>query len=561
MRIRRSRWLIASAVFVAACSSGERPAASGGAGEATGGTVIITTPTDAGTLFPPLADDQVSRWVVDQLFDRLAELKQDLITVGDKGFSPRLAKSWTWAPDSLSIAFSLDPRARWHDGKPVTANDVRYTFKTFTDSAVASPIAPQLSNIDSVSVRDSLTPVFWFKKRKPEAFYDIAYQLVIIPQHVYGAIPANQLRTSDLTRSPVGSGRFRLEKWDAGSRIALVADTSNWRGRPKLDRVIFTPLSPDAAATQVLTGEADYMDAFPQPRAGALDSSAVARAGILHPLSYGFMLFNFKAPKSKTAPHPIFSDKRVRLALAMSVDRVGMLKNVWGKLAAIGHGPFPMTLGVGDSTIKNPPFDTAAANALLDSAGWRRGADGNRAKGGRPLRFTIVVPTGSVQRMAYGVLLQSAFHAVGAQVVIDQLDGKAMQNRMEQRDFDTAILTFGTDPSPAGTEQFWATSAAGPDGQNYGHYSDTIADALMDSITATSNAARSKTYATRAFQTIVDDVPAVWLYDGVYIEGVNRRITITPPRPDAWWADIADWSIAPDKRIDRDRIGLTPAKP
>ena len=245
MRFHSSALVLVVAAIGAACSKGERAGAAAGT---PGGTVIIAAPTDAIDLFPPFVADQVGRWVQDQIYDRLAEINQDLVTTGDKGFSPRLARSWSWAPDSLSIAFSIDPRARWHDGKPVTANDVRFSFSLYRNPKVASPTAQLITNIDSVSVRDSLTAVLWFKARKPEQFYDAAYQLLIVPEHVYGSIPVEQLRTSDAMRHPVGSGRFRLEKWDAGTRIVLVADTANWRGRAKLDRVIFTPLSAEAQA-------------------------------------------------------------------------------------------------------------------------------------------------------------------------------------------------------------------------------------------------------------------------------------------------------------------------
>src|ERR1051325_3466606 len=104
--------LIASAL-VSACSS--RDATSSGA--ATGGTFVQVGIGDATDLFPPLVNEANARVVQDLVFDRLAEIGPDMSTVGDKGFTPRLAKSWTWAPDSMSIAFSIDPRAKWHDGQ------------------------------------------------------------------------------------------------------------------------------------------------------------------------------------------------------------------------------------------------------------------------------------------------------------------------------------------------------------------------------------------------------------------------------------------------------------
>jgi peptide/nickel transport system substrate-binding protein len=550
---------IAAAILATACSSKDGPRY-GGAG-ANGGTMIYDAPADAVDVFPPYVSDLVGRFIQDLVYERLAEIGPELQTVGDKGFAPLLAKSWSWAPDSLSIAFSLDPRARFHDGKPVTANDVRFSFKVFTDPKVGSPIAPLLTNLDSVSVRDSLTPVVWFKKRTPEQFYDVAYQLIIVPQHVYGSIPADQLHTSEITRRPVGTGRFRFAKWDAGTRIELIADTANYHGRPKLDRIIITPTAPAAAATQLLSGGADFMDVFPLDQVPKLDSSTVARPMPQPQFAYAFMGMNPYDPKAKKTAHPIFSDRRVRRALSMSVDRAGMLHNVFGEKGRLAHGPFPMVLSVADSTLRVPPFDTVAAKALLDSAGWRVGAGGVRMKNGRPLRFGLLVPTSSSQRLRYGVLLQDQFRKIGAQVDLDQLDGGAMQTRVTGYDFDAVVTAYHPDPSPSGSKQNWSTAGIGPAGQNFLRYSNRGVDALLDSMSSSFDPAKMKSYASRAYQKIIDDAPAIWLYDFVVVSAVNRRINPAPMRADEWWANLADWSIPPDKRIDRDRIGLTPAKP
>lgn len=548
-----------SLALLAACSEeAPKPVA------ATGGTFIFVAPGDADALFPPLISEENGAMVVALVFDRLADISNQLETAGDKTFTPRLAKSWTWAPDSLSIAFSLDPRARWHDGKPVTASDVRYSFKVFTDTAVASPSASLLANIDSVSVRDSSTAVFWFKKHTPEQFYDVAYQLWVLPEHVYGSIPMAKLRTSDAIRSPIGSGPFRFVRWQPGVRIELEADTANYHGRPPLDRIILNPVGePSARQAQVLTGQADYMHAFLPDQEEKLDSSKIARPLVVPLLANVFMAMNSYAPKSKRMPHPIFGDIRVRRAISMALDRRAMLQNVFGAMGRIAYGPAPMTLAAAsDTTLKLPPYDTTAANALLDSAGWRRDAGRTRAKLGKPLRFDLLVPATSTPRNRYAVLIQEQLRRVGVDVVIKKVDKNTFFSMTvpsdRAADFDAVMHAFNGDPSPSGLKQIWGTAGATPQGLNLLLYSNPKVDALFDSLSASFDPAKVKAYTSRALQLIADDVPAVWLYDQNYVDAVNRRITVGPIRADGWFYTLSTWSIAPDKRIDRDKFGLTP---
>lgn len=551
--------LIASALALAACKTEKAPTTSG---PATGGTFVLDLVGDAGDLFPPLVNEQNGRVVQDMVFDRLAEIGPDMSTVGDKGFTPRLAKSWTFAPDSLSIAFSIDPRAKWHDGKPVTADDIKYSFALYTDPKVASPVADVLKNVDSVSVRDSATAVFWFKKHTPEEFYDVVYNLLPVPQHVYGAIPFDQIRTSDAVRTLVGSGRFRFVKWEPKVRIELVADTSNFRGRAKLDRLILTPIpDPTAGITQMLTGQADFMEAFPIDRVADLDSSKVARPFPYLPNGYAFLGMNQHPRKGHVGPHPILGDIHVRRAIAMGVDRAGMLANVFGKLGRIGRGPFPATLAAADTTLKLPPYDTTAAKASLDSAGWRPGADGIRVKNGQPLKLVMMSPQTSLPRRRYAVLIQEQLRRIGMQVDLETPDNNTFGTRQTAGDYDMELASYGVDPSVSGSKQNWGTSAIGAGGLNGIGYSNPKVDVLLDSATKLFDPAQAKAVASQAFATIIADVPAVFLYDIVYIHSVNRRFETMPTRPDGWWVNLADWTVPADKRIDRDKIGLAAAKP
>src|SRR4051812_45317709 len=125
------------ALLVCCCVGTESPAAKNG-----GGTLVISTGGDPDVLVPALVQSTQGAQVVDMIYERLADIGDSLNTLNDKGFTPRLADRWTWSADSLSIAFHLDPKARWHDGVPVRSNDVRFTVVSTKDSTVGSPIAP-----------------------------------------------------------------------------------------------------------------------------------------------------------------------------------------------------------------------------------------------------------------------------------------------------------------------------------------------------------------------------------------------------------------------------------
>ena len=412
----------AAAVILSACTGSEPAATTPGPADI-GGTMVVAVPGDAGTLLPPLVGFIVDREVTDLLYDRLAEIGDDLVTVGDKGFRPRLAERWEWAPDSLSIAFHINPRAKFHDGLPVRASDVRYSVALMRDPALGSPSASLITNIDSVSVKDSLTAVVWFRKHTPEQFYDLAYQVLVLPEHLLANTPAAGLKTAEVARKGIGSGRFRLAKWTPGQQIELVADTANYRGRPKLDRIIFT-VAPDfnGAITRFFSGDADMFEQLRPEHLARLAGDTMRRVVRYPNLQYAYFAMNLVDPKTPGQPHPVFGERAVRRALSMAVDRRAMLKNVFDTVGQPLYGPFPHAVSVADTSLPQIAYDTAKARALLDSAGWKLGADGVRVKNGRRLEFALTTPSSSAARKQYAVLLQDAFRRVGAAMTIDQSD-------------------------------------------------------------------------------------------------------------------------------------------
>jgi peptide/nickel transport system substrate-binding protein len=554
--VRRWAPILLATLTLASCKGAEPSSA--GAGDV-GGTMVISTAADANTMLPPVITGITDREVTDLLYDRLAQIGDDLGTVGDKGFKPQLADRWEWAPDSLSIAFHLNPRARWHDGQPVRASDVRYSVALIKDSALGSPAAPLITNIDSASVRDSLTAVVWFKKHTPEQFYDLAYQIAIVPEHVLGNTPAGALKTADVARKGIGSGRFRLARWEPGQRIELVADTANYRGRPKLDRIVFS-VAPDfnASVTRFLSGEADMFEGLRAEHLAKMAADTARRVVPYPSLQYTYFLMNLVDPAAPGRPHPVFGERAVRRALTMAVDRRAMLRNVFDTTGKALYGPFPRAVAVADTTIAQLPFDTLKARTLLDSAGWHVGPDGIRSKNGRRLEFSISTPNSSAWRKQYAVLLQEAFRRVGASAKIDESDFPSWFAKQSGRTFEGIMGSYATDPSVSGFKQSWSTAGMAKDGSNYGSYSNPVVDALLDSATTTFDPARAKSYARRAFETMNEDAPGIWLYEPPTIAGLHKRIRTTTLRADGYWAGMADWWIPAAERTARDRIGLRP---
>ena len=149
------RWLFAiAALVVTGCAERQSSAP-----QARGGTVVIAATGNFGSLFPPNVNSTTGRQVTELVYDYLAEAGLALNTIDDRTFAPRLASSWDWSSDSLSLAAHLDSHAHWHDGQPVRSSDVTYSYSIYSDTSF-SPIASQLASIDSVTAPDSLTAVF-----------------------------------------------------------------------------------------------------------------------------------------------------------------------------------------------------------------------------------------------------------------------------------------------------------------------------------------------------------------------------------------------------------------
>ena len=519
--------------------------------------MVIVATADADILFPPLVSSFLGRQVTELVYDYLAEVGTGMNTIGDEGFRPQLAKSWKWAPDSLSIAFRIDSAARWHDGAPVRADDVRFTYSVYTDTTVGSATAGQIANIDSVTTPDSLTAVFWFHKREPLQFFDATNQMQILPRHVLGRVARDSLRQFGATTAPVGSGRFRFVRWNRGSSLELGPDSTNYRSSPKLARVVWT-IVPSAvtATTKLLGGEVDLYDVMRPENVREVLSHPEIRVISLPGTDYGFLDFNLREPARHGTPHHLFGSRELRRALSMAVDRTSMVASVFDSLGRVAVGPTVRAFPTTDTTIEGLPDSQAAASHLLDSLGWRvAGADLIRRRNGQELRFALLVSSSSLIKKKMAVLLQEELRKIGVRMDLDQMDRATFDARMKARDFDAALATWHLGSSAGALKETWTTAAArAPSGLNYGSYTNPIFDAYVDSATSAMDLGASRRYYTLAYRIAIQDAPAIWLYEPRMVLGIHRRIKPAAIRPDAWWYSLADWYIPAAEQISRDSV-------
>lgn len=509
--------------------------------------LVVNLAADADMLLPPFTATSQAAAISDQIFERLADPDSTLNTIGDRDYRPRLADGWRWAPDSLSIAFHLDPRARWQDGVPVTARDVRFSYRVFKDSAAGSIAAPLLSNIDSVSVRDSMTAVVWFHTRTPDEFYTATYSPRILPKHLLDTIAPDRWRTSAFGRAPVGSGPYKFVRWASGTSIQLDADTAYRTGRPAFDRILFTiTRDPGVAVTRLLAHEVDFLDRIASadvPRVRAHRDLRLVR----WPSEENVMLlFNLRDPADRSRPHPVLGDAAVRRAFALAIDRPALVRGVLGETARVAQGPFPATLL--DSVFLPPASaDCAGAARALDAAGWVRDPRrGIRLRAGRALTVRLLVPTSSAERLAAAVVLQAQLKCADIDVEIDQTELNTSIDDLENGTFDATLLDLKWDPSPASARQIWASASAAPAGSNFGGYANREFDTLLDSAIDAESESRARALYRRAWSVLVNDAPAVWLYDLVNVGAVRRPIEPRGLRADGWWSDLAWWGVGAD---------------
>ena len=501
-------------------------------------TVRIAAVNEPSSVLPPLVVETVGRDISDRVFERLAIYQSGRPTIDPAAFRPGLAQSWEQL-DSLTWLFHLRPDARWHDGQPVTASDVAFSFAAYTDSTLETGAASALQGV-TADVRDSRTVAIRFPRPSMEQLYDATWHVRILPRHIWSAIPPAAWVKDTAIAHLVGSGPYRVSSWEHGTALTLDADSA-WQPKPAIRKLVwrFTD-DPEAALNLVLAHEADLLEQAGGAAQVARVTSDTALRVIPYPSAvYGFAAFNFAGPRGSADPR--FSDRSVRRALTFSVDRAALAKAIFGPQTAVPEGPVSRIQWIAGDGVHTLRFDTTAAAALLDSAGWKRDAKGIRRKGSTPLAFGLLVPATSINRKLLAEGLQAAWQSLGAQVNIDAVDFPIFQQRLAQGKFDVYIGAYLDEPSPRSLVDQW--SRQGWDALNYGHYADAQVDSLMAGALDAPTIPVARSRWVQVLDSLNADAPALFLYTPEQSAVASRRITGVSIDPWSWLEGVERWGL------------------
>ncbi len=497
-------------------------------------------------LNPLLSSSQVDRDICALVFSGLTRLNEH----GE--VEPDLAHRWDVTFDGRIYIFYLRSNARWHDGTPVTADDVVFTINLLQDPDFPGPpdLGSQVWQAVTVEKVDRRTVRFILPEDRNEHSYApfLDYTTVgILPAHLLG-VRAADLPDAEFNLNPVGSGPFYLEeiKVEAGTITAMVLKKhSRYHGaRPYLDRIQFRFYpSYQEVLDAYEAGEVEGIARIPiaaLPRSRTLPSLDLFSAQIAE---YGIVFLNLERPDL-----PFFQEQEVRQALLYALDRQQIIDSVLEGQALVLHSPFIPGTWAYDDDIPRYEYDPDTAKELLDEAGWELQVRGNgvRRKDGQPLAFTLLT-WNEPERVGVAQMLAEQWAAVGITVTVEAASPTKLYEARENRDFEAILvhLALPGDPDPY---PFWHQAQI-KSGQNYAGFDHRRISEIIERARVTINRERRQELYYEFQDIFAQEVPALLLYVPVYTYGVDERIhnvQIGPlMHPSDRFRTISRWWIVP----------------
>lgn len=451
-----------------------------------GGTFIETFEAQPRKLTPILGEDVYGRRVQDQVCERLGEYNP--VTLEMEGW---LAEAWQYDPEGYWVRVKIRDAARFSDGMPVTAEDVRWTFHDYINNPEleTESIRSIMSQIDRVEVVSDRVVDFFFKY--PDAYnLQSALGFYILPKHFYEQFTPTQINQA--TALTMGSGPYKFEvmdvnnQWTPGEDAVLVRNEQYWGVKPAIAEMRYNTINEEVPRLTAFTnGETNmilptspqYVEKVQEP---GWDERAHSLKWVNMRSGYGFIGWQCGPRDGKLTP---FHDKRVRLAMTLNLDREAMIRDIWAGLDVVAVGPNNPPSPAANPEIEPWPFDPERAKELLAEAGWID-RDGNgilENEEGVEFEFEFTRSSGgqTAERMQKYLIDRCA--AIGIRCTPNIVDWSLYDQILKNRNFDAIAMGWSASAPESDPKQIWHTDSIQNQGHNFIQWSagqDQYIDAI-----------------------------------------------------------------------------------
>lgn len=433
------------------------------------------------TLNPGMAILVEAYTIFELVYDSMYDLNLD------GSFTLSLAESASVSADGTVWTFKIRDGIKWHDGQPLTAEDVAWTYNLYKDT----PEYPYLSGyyttyFDSIETTSNNEVVLTLTEAIPNIESQLVF-LYVLPKHVWEGVDKIEYENVEM----IGSGPFKMAEYAQNEFVRLTANKEHFSTPPKVDEVIFQTFeNQDALVQAIRTGQVDMVTEMPNTAAESLRAEENIELVVGAPLAPGVTDIIFNQVDPENCPedgglctgHPALRDRNVRLALAHATDKKKLIDVILLGLGNPGLTLIPDGLGVWyNDSLSDYEFDAAKANQILDDAGYVD-ADGDGVRdmpdGSRPLTFRLNWPSDSIDAPRMAELLAEMWGAIGINLEPQAVDPDALTSQCcPAFDFDIMIWGWASDPDPSALLYVYTTEAV-PTGSSETGYSNPEYDQL-----------------------------------------------------------------------------------
>jgi peptide/nickel transport system substrate-binding protein len=457
---------------------------------------------------------------------------------------PRMAEGYEVSDGGKTYTVHLRKDITWHDGEPFTAADVAYTIQTLQDPTFKSPLRQSWLGVD-VATPDDFTVVFTLKKEYFSFLENLT--LGILPKHIWQGVTSDKFLLTEYNLAPIGTGAYRFkasEKDGNGSvlSIDLEAYSKYFLGEAYVKKLAFYFYDSKEALMDAYNKK--QVDGIFNIQPNEVEKIAATGSTSVDELDFP-RTFSVFWNITKSAP---LADAKVRQAIALAVDREALVQKVLGGKGTPAYGPL-LPFMRGYVAPGNTGADLAAANKILDDAGWKQEGD-VRMKNGEKLTFTMVVPDWS-ELLATGEVVKEQLAALGIEVIIDQKPAADIQqNILKNREYQA--LLFGQAPYlQSDPYSFWHSSQKGDTGLNFSLFENKEADETLDTLRTTLDTGRQDELYKKFQEIFQKENPALMLYSPKYLYVQNADIsgfdTNRINTPAGRLSNIKNWYIYTDR--------------